>query len=42
MPKIKRQNLPQHLMDHLADRERSRQISAFSGISPAPALSPLF
>jgi hypothetical protein len=28
MPKIKRQNLPQHLMDHLADRVRLRQISA--------------
>ena len=28
MPKIRRQNLPQQLMDHLADRVRLRQISA--------------
>ena len=28
MPKIRRQNLPQRLMDHLADRVRLRQISA--------------
>ena len=28
MPKIKRQNLPQPLMDHLADRVRVRDISA--------------
>jgi hypothetical protein len=27
MPKIRRQNLPQRLMDHLADRARLRQIS---------------
>ena len=28
MPKIKRQNLPRNLMDHLADRVRLREISA--------------
>jgi hypothetical protein len=28
MPKIRRQNLPQQLLDHLADRIRLRQISA--------------
>src|SRR5947207_8588261 len=28
MPKIRRQNLPQRLMDHLVDRVRLRQISA--------------
>jgi hypothetical protein len=28
MPKIRRQNLPQRLIDHLADRIRLREISA--------------
>ena len=28
MPKIRRQNLPQQLMGHLADRVRLRQVSA--------------
>ena len=28
MPKIRRQNLPQQLMDHLGDRVRLREISA--------------
>ena len=28
MPKIRRENLPQQLMDHLADRVRLRKISA--------------
>ena len=28
MPKIRRENLPQQLMEHLADRVRLRQISA--------------
>jgi hypothetical protein len=33
MPKIRRQNMPQQLLEHLADRTRLRQISAIDLIS---------
>ena len=33
MPKIRRQNLPQQLIDHLVDRVRLRQISAYDLIA---------